>query len=196
MFAGIIREVGKVYSIKKAPTTKLCVLTPFIFKETNISDSVSVNGTCLTVIDKKDDKIFFDVVTSTLEKTNLKRLRQGDFVNLEPSLKVGDKLGGHFVLGHIDCESRIKSFIKKTDFWQLEIELPFEFKKFIVENGSVAVEGISLTVKKITSNSFFVDIIPFTFQNTNLKYKKVADYLNIEFDYLLKKISGGSAVRF
>ncbi|MCM8819517.1 MAG: riboflavin synthase [Candidatus Omnitrophica bacterium] len=190
MFTGIVKEIGKVYSIKRGLTTKLAILASLVYKETNISDSVSINGVCLTVTEKKDDKLFFDVVSSTLEKTNLKRLKISDYVNIEPALKVDDKLGGHFVLGHIDCESKIKSFVKKSSFWQLEVFLPFEFRKIIVEEGSVALEGISLTVKKITNSSFFVDIIPFTFQNTNLKYKKVGDWLNIEFDYLLKKDIG------
>jgi riboflavin synthase len=136
--------------------------------------------------DKKNNILFFDAVKSTLDKTNLKRLKIKEVMNLEPALKLGDKLGGHFVLGHVDTEGRLKRISRKSDFWQLEVELPPAFKKYIVENGSIALNGMSLTVKKIMSNSFIVDIIPFTYENTNLKYKRVGDWLNIEFDYLLK----------
>ncbi|MFA6281731.1 MAG: riboflavin synthase, partial [Candidatus Omnitrophota bacterium] len=145
-----------------------------------------INGTCLTLTEKKANTLFFDAVKSTLDKTNIKRLRIKEIVNLEPALKVGEKLGGHFVLGHVDVEARLKRILRKSDFWQLEVELPPAFKKNVVENGSVALNGISLTVKKVAANFFTVDIIPFTYENTNLKHKRVGDWINVEFDYLLK----------
>ncbi len=187
MFTGIIKEIGRIEKITRTNSlTKLGISAKSIYNETNISDSISVNGACLTVSDKKNERLCFDAVKSTLDKTNIKRLRIKEFVNLEPALKVGEKLGGHFVLGHVDAESRLKHLSKKSDFRQLEIELLPAFRKYIVENGSVAINGISLTVKKVMPNYFTVDIIPFTYENTNLKYKRTGDWLNIEFDYLLK----------
>ena len=194
MFTGIIKEVGKVKKIeKKTNLWRMGIFSSAIFSQSNISDSISVNGVCLTLVEKKNDLLFFEVIKTTLENTNLKRLRINSLVNLEPSLKAQDRLGGHFVLGHIDCEGRVKNIIKRKDFYIFEIEYPKVFKKYIIEKGSIAVEGISLTIQKKFFSSFTVDIIPFTFQHTNLREKKIGDWLNIEFDYLLKAVSGDSA---
>jgi len=188
MFTGIVKEVGKIAKIAKASSvTKLGISAPLVSSGAEVSDSISVNGVCLTLTAKEKDMIFFDAINTTLAKTNLKRAKKGDFLNLEPALKAGEKLGGHFVLGHVDGEAKLRRVIKKGDYWQLEIEYLSSFKKFLVENGSVALEGISLTVKNVFVRFFILDIIPFTYQNTNLKYKKPGDWLNIEFDYLLKK---------
>jgi len=191
MFTGIIKEVGRVKKIeKKASLWKLCIFSRIIFSESNISDSISVNGVCLTLTEKKNSLLFFEVIKTTLKNTNLKRLKINSLVNLEPSLKLEDKIGGHFVLGHIDCEGRIRN-IRRRKNYVFEIEYPKEFRKYVVEKGSIAVEGISLTIQKKLSSSFAVDIIPFTFQHTNLKEKRIGDWLNIEFDYLLKAYLGG-----
>ena len=188
MFTGIVKEVGTVESINKSSSlTKLGIKAKDIYKEAQVSDSIAVNGTCLTLIYKDKDILYFEAVNPTLEKTNLKRLKKGDFVNLESALKAGDKMGGHFVLGHVDCEGKLKRTIKKTQFWQMEVEVLSKDIKFLVENGSVALDGISLTVKRVAGRSFTVDIIPFTYEHTILKNKKPGSWLNIEFDYLLKQ---------
>ena len=190
MFTGIIKEIG---SLKKAAgnsfSVRLEVSSTVVSQDAAPSDSISINGVCLTVTSKSKNSLLFDAISSTLKNTNLKRLKSGDFVNLEPALKLGEKVGGHFVLGHVDAELKLKRVIKKTGHWQLEIDLPFAFRKNVLENGSVAIEGISLTVKKILPRTFSVDIIPFTYNNTTLRYKRIGDFLNIEFDYLLKKKS-------
>jgi riboflavin synthase len=187
MFTGIVKETGKVEKIiKTSSLAKIGVSAKTIFKETATGDSICVNGVCLTVTGKNNSIIFFDAVRSTLEKTNLKKLKIKEIVNLEPALKLGEKFGGHFVLGHVDCESKLKRIIRKNNYWQLEIDLAQNFRKYIVENGSVTLDGVSLTVKKITPHSFTVDIIPFTYENTNLKYRRIGNWLNVEFDYLLK----------
>ena len=192
MFTGIIKEVGKVKKIeKRANLWKVGIFSSYIFSESSISDSISVNGVCLTLIEKKNSLLFFEIIKTTLESTNLKRLKINSSVNLEPSLKLQDRLGGHFVLGHIDCEGRVRNIIKKKDFYIFQIECPQRFEKYIVEKGSIAIEGISLTIQKKLSSSFLVNIIPFTFQHTNLKEKRIGDWLNIEFDYLLKARLGG-----
>jgi len=187
MFTGIIKEIGEVEKIAKSSAlTKIGVKAKAVFEETKVSDSISVDGVCLTVTNKTNGVLYFDAVKSTIEKTNLKRLKLRNFVNLEPALKMGEKLGGHFVLGHIDIESKIKRIIKKNNYWHLELNLPVDFRKYVIDNGSVSLNGISLTIKKVTPRFFTVDIIPFTYENTNLKYKRVGDWVNIEFDYLLK----------
>ncbi|MCK4519588.1 MAG: riboflavin synthase [Candidatus Omnitrophica bacterium] len=191
MFTGIVKEIGRV---KKAAgsgsSIKLGIESAIVSPEAAVSDSISVNGACLTLTSKNKNLLLFDAISSTLKNTNLKRLKDGDFVNLEPALSLGEKVGGHFVLGHIDAELKVRRLIKKAGHWELEIDLPSAFRKNVVVNGSVAIEGISLTIKKVLPRTFSVDIIPFTHSSTTLKYKKIGDFLNIEFDYLLKKNNG------
>lgn len=192
MFTGIIKEVGKIKEIVRGSSLiRLGVSGEIVYQEAQVSDSISLNGVCLTLIKKEKGLLFFEVITSSLAVSNLKRLKRNDYVNLEPALKLKDKLGGHFVLGHIDGEARLRKIVIYKDHRQLEVEFPFSSRKFILENGSVALEGMSLTVKKVLPRHFSVDIIPFTYENTNLKYKKTGDWLNIEFDYLLKRTVDG-----
>lgn len=188
MFTGIIQEVGRIDKITRGSSlTTLGVSAKKVWQDAQVSDSIAINGVCLTVTDKKDKLLFFQAVAPTLKASNLKRLKKGDLVNLEPALKVGDKLGGHFVLGHVDGEVRLRRKIKQKDYWRMEIDMPSAFRKFLRENGSVALEGISLTVKKIMARFFTVDIIPFTYEHTTLKDKKAGDRLNVEFDHLIKQ---------
>ncbi len=189
MFTGIIQEVGTIKNIeKKASFWRLGILSTKVYKDINLSQSVCVNGVCLTLTKKENNVLFFEVIKPTLENTNLKRLRPLCKVNLELPLKPDDRLGGHFVLGHIDCETQIKSIIKKNGFYSFEIKTPLQFKKFLIEKGCIAIEGISLTVQKVLSKSFIVNIIPFTFNHTNLNTKRPGSWVNLEFDYLLKAV--------
>ena len=191
MFTGIVKEIGKVKRIVKGGSSmKLGIESNLVLAEANLSDSISVNGVCLTLTSKDKNTLFFDAISSTLKNTNLKRLKKGDYVNLEPALSLGEKVGGHFVLGHIDTELKLRRLIKKSGHWQLEIDLPSMFRKNILANGSIAIEGISLTIKKVLPRTFTVDIVPFTYQNTTIKYKRIGNFLNIEFDYLLKQKNG------
>ncbi len=188
MFTGIVKEIGKAIQVSKTNSiTKLGIESSVVAGEAKVSDSIAINGVCLTLVNKKNNLIFFEAISSTLKNTNIKRLRRGEYVNLEPALSLGEKVGGHFVLGHVDVEAKLRRVIKRSDFLELEIDLPSAFRKFIVVNGSIAIEGISLTVKKVLPKIFTVNIIPFTFDNTTLKFRKSSDFLNIEFDYLLKQ---------
>lgn len=187
MFSGIIEEVARVSEIDRFRSPgRIKVKSDSLFSDTEISDSVAVNGVCLTAADKKNNFLIFEVAPATFSDTNLKRLKKNDFLNLEGALKVNDKIGGHFVLGHVDRELKVKKIIKRSGCWKFELDLPPAFRKFVVEKGSIALEGISLTVKNVFSGSFTVEVIPHTFKNTNLKYKKAGQFLNAEFDYLLK----------
>lgn len=188
MFTGIVSEIGRIEKITRAVSLiKFGIEAPAVAHEAKVSDSIAVNGVCLTVVNKQKDILFFDAIASTLVHTNLKRLKKNDYVNIESSLAVGEKLGGHFVLGHVDSEAKLRRVIKKSNQWSLEIELQPRFRKFVLQNGSIAVEGISLTIKNVLPQVFTVDIIPFTYAHTTLQYKRPGDQLNIEFDYLLKQ---------
>ena len=188
MFTGIVKEIGRVVKITRSGSlTKIGIESRIVSKDAETSDSICVNGVCLTLTDKEKDFLYFDAIASTLKNTNFKHLKKGNLVNLEPALTLGDKLGGHFVLGHVDAEVKLRRIISKGNHWQLEIELPSVFRKFILENGSITIEGISLTIKKVLLRSFYLDIVPFTYDNTNLKYKRAGDWINVEFDYLLKQ---------
>lgn len=187
MFTGIVKEVAKSALIsKKGPLYQLAVNSLGLWRSAAISDSVAVNGICLTLVEKKKEKLFFDVAAPTYLETNLRFFKNNSFVNLEPALEVGQKLGGHFVLGHVDTVLQIKKITNKKGYWEFEIIC--SNKNYIVEKGSIALEGISLTIKKIFAKSFTLDIVPFTYKQTNLKYKKPGNWLNVEFDYLLKGI--------
>jgi len=189
MFTGIVKAIGKVEKITRTgSSTVLGIVCGEIFAEAKLSDSVAINGVCLTVSKKEKDILFFEAVTPTLMKTNLKDLRTGALANLEPALKVGESLGGHFVLGHVDCAARIKKIINHGAFRRVEVDLPAGFRKYLVENGSIAVDGISLTLKKVMARSFTLDIIPFTWEHTALKLRHPGYMANLEFDYLLKQV--------
>jgi len=188
MFTGIIKEVGIVEKVARVNSLiKLGIKSQVISKTAEKSDSIAVNGVCLTLIYKEKELLFFEAIASTLKNTNINRLKKGDLLNLEPALSLGDKVGGHFVLGHVDAELKLRTAIKKNSYWQLDVDLPSAFRKYIADNGSIALEGISLTVKKVFPKTFQTHIIPFTYEHTTLKLKRPGSFLNVEFDYLLKK---------
>lgn len=187
MFTGIIKELGRVEKVvKSGGITTLVIKADDTARGAQVSDSMAVNGVCLTLAKKQNALLFFDAIESTVKKTNLKKLKISQYVNLEPALRLGDKLGGHFVLGHVDAEAKLIRKVKLSGSWRLDIELLSMHKKFILENGAVTLEGISLTVKKVFPRYFSAEIIPFTYEHTNLKYIKTGETLNIEFDQLLK----------
>lgn len=197
MFTGIIEELGKVSGLaRKAKVLRLSVSAKKISDGTKIGDSISVNGACLTVIDIKSNTLSFDVMSETLNKTNLSKLRLGQMVNLERSLKMGDRLSGHIVLGHIDGMGRIvnKSARGKKEA-RLEIAAPVSLKQYLAQKGSIAVDGISLTIAEVRANRFNVYLIPHTLENTNLGRKNAGDLVNLEIDVLARYAakSGGSS---
>lgn len=189
MFSGIIEELGCVSRIaKKGNNTILVVNLALIHQDTKIGDSISVNGTCLTVLNKDPKSLSFEVMPETLRITNLARLRIADKVNLERSLKLGDRLSGHFVTGHVDCLGNIRKKHYFNGNFGFEIVVPAEFRKFCLQKGSIAVDGISLTIARRGSDTFTVYIIPHTLKNTTLGFKGPSDKVNIEFDILAKRI--------
>jgi riboflavin synthase len=186
MFTGIITEIGEVKSIvKKGVSTLLEVKCSKTADNIALGDSVAVNGVCLSVV-KMNGALSFDVVGNTFNKTNLKRLKTKDRVNLENALKLGDTLSGHMVSGHIDCERPIRASKKTSKGWALDIGILPGDEKHIVPRGSVAVDGISLTVGEISSKSIRIFVIPHTLENTILNLKRTGDYVNLEFDMMAK----------
>ncbi len=187
MFTGLVEKVGKVISLKKSPEGAVLTVETSL-EGIKIGDSVAVNGACLTAIEVKQKRVSFELSPETLERTNLKLLKTGDFVNLERALQVGDRLGGHIVQGHVDFTARIISFKNLGKHRELIVEIPHGWEKYFVEKGSVALDGISLTVNTIWGNKISINVIPHTYENTNLKYKKVGDLLNVETDVIGKYV--------
>jgi riboflavin synthase len=189
MFTGLIQEVGTVLWIRATDRgTQLQIAAPGIAQNIHTGDSISVNGCCLTVSAHREEQITFDLLHETLDRTNLKNLRRDTPVNLERPLTAGAPLGGHFVQGHIDCAPQIVSFDEAGADHRLEVELPEEFAQYVAYKGSVAINGISLTVAEILPRSFAVCIIPHTRRSTNLATAQPAEQVNVEFDILAKYI--------
>ena len=183
MFSGIVQEFSKKTEVKsKDYGINLSVrVTKKFTKGLKKGDSVAVNGVCLTVKKFNSDTINFDVIHESLKLTNLKSLNSELPLNLERSLKMGDEIGGHLVSGHIHSKGKILDF-KKSKETLLKIELPKSIKGYILKKGYVALNGISLTVVNVDSKSFSVSLIPETLENTNLKFLKKGDLMNIEAD--------------
>lgn len=183
MFSGIVQEFSKKTEVKsKDYGINLSVrVTKKFTRGLKKGDSVAVNGVCLTVKKFNSDTINFDVIHESLKLTNLKSLNSELPLNLERSLKMGDEIGGHLVSGHVHSKGKILDF-KKSKETLLKIELPKSIKGYILKKGYVALNGISLTVVNVDSKSFSVSLIPETLENTNLKFLKKGDLLNIEAD--------------
>lgn len=189
MFTGIIEELGAVKSIsKRGKYALLEIRADKILDDIKIGDSVAVNGACLTIVKKENAFLSFEVMEETLRLTNLGGLHPNDAVNLERALKAGDRLSGHFVSGHIDAKAviRKKAFIGENLCF--EIVIPKGLNKYIILKGSVAVDGISLTVADVRASAFSVYIIPHTIKNTTLKNKNAGSLVNIEADMLAKYV--------
>ncbi len=183
MFTGIVEEVGKVISLETSQAGGRIVLeAEKVLEGTQLGDSILVNGACLTVSSISSAQIAMDLLGETLSKTNLASLRPGDIVNLERSLTPQSRLGGHFVLGHVDGTGTITRFERGGEDRVLEIEAPAEIADKLSAKGSTAVDGISLTVVTVADQRFTVHIIPHTLNWTNLKERKPGDRVNIEID--------------
>lgn len=192
MFTGIVEGVGKVEKISKATKNRSAIqMTVNLGKHSKglkIGQSVALNGVCLTVTKLSKTNCIFEMIEETTKKTDLGNLRPGEIINIERSLKAGDRLEGHFVLGHVDGVGIIKKILKKPKEVQVWFEIPKNLAKYVVKKGSIAVDGISLTVVDVKKNLASVCLIPHTIDVTNFQIKKVGDKLNIETDILGKYI--------
>jgi riboflavin synthase len=189
MFTGLIEEVGTVAGLRaNGDGHRLEIAAPTLAGKVRIGDSVAINGCCLTVVSRAGNQLTFDVLQESLSRTNLKNLQPDGVVNLELALTAGAHLGGHFVQGHVDCAAPILALEQKGADVRLEIELRPEFAHYVASKGSIAVDGISLTVAEVLPKSFAVWIIPHTKARTNLAQAKTADLVNLEFDLLAKYV--------
>ena len=185
MFTGIIEELGKIQQIN---SNKIEIECNKVLEDAKIGDSIAVNGVCLTVIEIVQNICTFDVSPETFRVTALGNMQTGDFVNLERAMSVNGRFGGHIVSGHIDERGKIKFISKNSDFYLFKIEISSELSKYVIKKGSITINGISLTVADINGNLIECAIIPHTFKNTNLKYLKLEDFVNIEVDMLAKYV--------
>ncbi|KRT61853.1 MAG: riboflavin synthase subunit alpha [Thaumarchaeota archaeon CSP1-1] len=192
MFTGIIQGVGKIEKIsqntKNRSAFQMTVDLGKHAKGLKVGQSVALNGVCLSATKISKNKCDFEMIDETIKKTDLGNLVSGDKVNIERSLKIGDRMEGHFVLGHVDGVGIIKKIEKKPKEIKVWFEVPKKLVKFVVKKGSIAIDGISLTVVDVTKNNASVCLIPHTIKITNFQSKKVGDKINIETDILGKYI--------
>jgi riboflavin synthase len=189
MFTGLVEEVGKVLWIRVTDHgTQLQIEATRTAEHVRTGESVAVNGCCLTVTAHRAGQVTFDLLEETLDRTNLKELRRDSVVNLERPISVNGGIGGHFVQGHVDCATPIVSLDRTGTDDRLEIELPTEFAHYVAYKGSIAVNGISLTVAEVLPASFAVWIIPHTKRSTNLQTAQAGERVNLEFDILAKYV--------
>ena len=189
MFTGIIRHTGKINKIYKNNNNCIIeILSKIKFSKSEIGSSISCSGTCLTLKKYKGNFSKFYISKETLNRTNFKSSNKGDLINLEKSLKYGDRVSGHFVQGHIDTTSTIKKIVFVGKSWFINLKLKKKYKKYLIQKGSITINGVSLTISKILKYGFQIVIIPHTLKLTNLMYLKENDVVNIEFDVLNKYI--------
>lgn len=189
MFTGLVEELGTIISIAKgARSARLLIAASQVLEDGKIGDSIAVNGVCLTVVAIEGNGFQADVMAETLNKSNLGDLRPGEKVNLERALRLSDRLGGHLVSGHIDGVGKIIRQEVLDIAVVTEIEAPPELLKYVIPKGSIAIDGISLTVVSVQENSFTVSLIPHTAKITSLGYKKIGDKVNLETDIIGKYI--------
>lgn len=189
MFTGLIEEIGTVKNIKRgAKSAQITINAKKIFGDIRLGDSISTNGVCLTVVKYNNDSFTVDVMPETMRRSNLKNLTHGSKVNLERALKVGDRLGGHMVSGHIDDVGHITSIEEEDNATWVTIKAESNILKYIIVKGSIAIDGTSLTIGDIDNETFKVSIIPLTKEETTLLRKNIGDEVNLECDMIGKYI--------
>ena len=190
MFNGIIQGIG---NIKKSNLDSFLIKTSVDLSNCKIGSSISCDGVCLTatsIEETKNKKYVFSVNISeeTRNRSSFRSIDESKLINIEKSLRLGDEISGHFVYGHVDCVTKIENIQKLDNSWEFSFKKNEKMKKFIVEKGSISINGISLTIAKNLKNTFSVSIVPHTFENTNLKIAKEGDSVNIEFDSLARYV--------
>ena len=189
MFTGIIEKTGKILDINTGNAQgKITIQCEEILEDTKLGDSIAVNGVCLTVIEILQNKFVADISPETLKLTNLENLKVGSIVNLERAMKADGRFGGHIVSGHIDGRGKFISCQKFGNFYELNFELTPDLAKYAIKKGSIAINGISLTIAEVDTNIIKVALIPHTYENTNLKNLKNVDFVNIEVDMMAKYV--------
>tara|TARA_B100000674_G_scaffold479161_1_gene477185 strand:- start:453 stop:1043 length:591 start_codon:yes stop_codon:yes gene_type:complete len=190
MFTGLIESTGRTISLEsRGEQARLTLEVPFS-SETCLGDSVAVNGCCLTVVEQSENTLAFDILTQTLDVTSLGSLKPGALVNLERALRANDRLGGHFVQGHVDATGVIRDLSSNGQDHRYEVQLPPEVYRYCISRGSLAVDGISLTIAELLPDSALFWITPHTFKATNLQSCQNGQKVNLEADLLAKYVEG------
>ncbi len=189
MFTGIIEETGTIKNIIPiAGGKRIKISARKILDDISVNDSVCVNGVCLTVTNLEEDGFWVDAVGATLDKTTFNEIKISEPVNLERSLRVGDRLGGHFVQGHVNGVGILKRITKLGDNFLLSIDIPKELERYLIKEGSIAVDGISLTIADLNGSVIDISLIPHTWNNTTIRFKREGDKVNIETDVMAKYV--------
>lgn len=194
MFTGLVERVGRVEALRGGR-----LVLDAGFEDVVVGESIAVNGVCLTVVKIDRNILEFDLSEETLSRSNLRFLKRGDYVNLERALRLSDRLGGHILQGHVDFTSPIVKLQRTGEHWSLIVEIKPGYEMYFVEKGSVGIDGISLTINKVERQFIYINVIPHTYQNTNLRFRKVGDMVNVEVDIVgkyvvnyLQKLKGGN----
>lgn len=191
MFTGIITDSGKIAAIvEKNEVVRFSIHTKFDLQSVEIGESIALNGVCLTVIeiDTQKNAISFDIIPETLDKTNLGERKVGDVVNLERSMQVGDRISGHFVMGHVDGVTKVVEIVDRGDSQRIYFALPASFKKYVKTKGSIALDGTSLTVSAVEDDRFSVDFVPHTLEVTTFGNVSLGSTINFEIDMLARYV--------
>lgn len=196
MFTGLIEEVGRIVAVRRqAQSAVLSIRGPKVASDLAIGDSVAVNGACLSVTALRGDVFNVDVSAETLRRTTLDRASPGQLVNLERALRLGDRLGGHIVQGHVDAVGTVRSIVPEGNSYRLTIDAPPSVMRYVVEKGSIAVDGISLTVAGVDEHGFWIAVIPQTMKDTTLAGARPGTRVNLEVDLLAKYVERMLALR-
>lgn len=188
MFTGLVQTKGQIIKKEdKSNFIKFRIKTNFL-DDVSVGDSIAVNGLCLTAKELSNDFFDVDVMTDSIKVSNLESLDVGEFVNLEKAMKLGDRLGGHMVSGHIDGKARIEKIVKENGSYRFFIRIYNDLDKYIVHKGSITLDGISLTISENKKDMIQVSIIPHTWEHTTMKLKKVGDIMNVEVDMMFKYV--------
>lgn len=191
MFTGLIQTVGRITQLTVKPDgTRLQVQCPDLAGKIAVDDSIATNGVCLTAESVDAEGFSAFVMPVTLEKTALGDLREDASVNLELALRFGDRLGGHLVQGHVNGVGRIRDIVERGDSWWISMDVPAALRRYLILEGSIAIDGISLTIAALDAEGLSVSIIPHTLTHTNLRARRIGDAVNIEVDVLAKTIEG------
>ena len=189
VFTGMIEDKGKVLRLEnQGPVKRLILEIPMGLTEISLGDSINVDGACLTVVEKKGQVLSVDISSETLQRTNLSQVKEGEEVNLERALRLMDRMGGHIVTGHIDGIGTIVEKRTEGVFLQIRVRAPRSVMRYIVRKGSIAIDGISLTVNECQGDEIRITLIPFTLQKTTLLKKRAGDRVNMESDILGKYV--------
>lgn len=188
MFTGIIEDLGVIKKIDKNIKSMSMVIESNILEDVKLGDSIATNGLCLTVTQLENNQFNVDVMVESVDKSNLGYLKEGDHVHLEKAMRMGDRFGGHMVSGHIDGVGKITNIYQEENAYWVDIEIPMHLRKYAVLKGSIAIDGISLTIARKFKEGISVSIIPHTATHTTLLKRSIGDYVNLEMDMMIKYV--------